>query len=258
MERTTAARDGCRSREHQGPEGFIGIFVKGAMRLTTWFLAGAELPDVRGHQVACSQKGELWSSEGEPEACPLTISSTRLSRGDDLAVGLSVSASIGPEVVAFLKKAAPIRSYLDIALAAGAGPSAITGAAHAKGWALAVGKQSGLPLQSSAPAGFTCSSRHLQAARCYSVITGNDARHPTLRGPESRILPLVHCSRLTGLAVSGEARRPAFAFFYSYGRAVPVTRCIRSRCQRSLIHKPELLVLIGLCSIEHAQHRSLP
>src|SRR5581483_11701551 len=55
-----------------------------------------------------------------------------------LAAGLSVSANIGPEVVGYPKKGAPVGSYMDIAPAAGVGPSAITGAAHAKGWALAV------------------------------------------------------------------------------------------------------------------------
>lgn len=114
------------------------VFVRGAMRLPLWFLAGAELPDVRGHRVGCLQHGAWWTSEASPRPFEVESVWTALGLGPELAVGLSVANQIGEDVLAHCtRQALPVSDYVDIAPASGVGAEAIPDGASALGWALA-------------------------------------------------------------------------------------------------------------------------
>lgn len=115
------------------------ILVRGYMRLPLWFLCGVELPDTRGHHVSCFQKEQWWSSEAAPTSFALSENTTPLGLGNEIAVGLSVTTSIGPDVMAYCRKAAlPVLQYVDLAPEGGAGPQAIGDGTAALGWAVAV------------------------------------------------------------------------------------------------------------------------
>jgi hypothetical protein len=112
------------------------VMVRGYMRLAPWFMCGIELPDTRQHQVACKQKGQLWSSDLVPAPFKLANTAVELSQGPDLAVGLSVSNMITADVVSYCKQASlPVARYLDLSPRGGAGPLSLPAGAAAVGWA---------------------------------------------------------------------------------------------------------------------------
>lgn len=112
------------------------VMVRGYMRLAAWFMCGVELPDTRQHQVACKQKGQLWSSEVPPTAFKLANAAVALSQGPDLAVGLSVTNGITADVVAYCKQVnLPVARYVDLSPQAGLGPLSLPDAGAAVGWA---------------------------------------------------------------------------------------------------------------------------
>jgi hypothetical protein len=112
------------------------VMVRGYMRLALWFMCGVELPDTRQHQVACKQRGQLWSSEIAPAAFKLADTAVDLSQGPDLAVGLSVTNAITSDVVSYCKQlSVPARRYLDLSPQGGVGPLSLPDAAAAVGWA---------------------------------------------------------------------------------------------------------------------------
>jgi hypothetical protein len=112
------------------------VMVRGYMRLAPWFMCGVELPDTRQHQVACKQKGQLWSSEIAPTAFKLTDAVVDLSQGPDLAVGLSVTNDITADVVSYCKQVnLPAVRYVDLSPQGGVGPLSLPDAAAAVGWA---------------------------------------------------------------------------------------------------------------------------
>lgn len=115
------------------------VVVRGYMRLALWFLCGVELPDTRGHHVACNQRGQMWTSEAVPVAFPLAEAITDLKLGDDIAVGLSTTNSVAGDVVAYCKRSAiPVSLYVDVSPSAGIGHHSIPDGAAATSWALAV------------------------------------------------------------------------------------------------------------------------
>lgn len=119
-------------------KGFDRVLVRGFMRLPTWFLIGAEFPDVRGHNVACRQREDVWSSDIAPAIVGVEPSLQRIGDGNELAVGISVTHKIGPDVVTYLQASAlPMGAYLDLAPQHGPAQNAIADAAHAVGWAKA-------------------------------------------------------------------------------------------------------------------------
>jgi hypothetical protein len=112
------------------------IMVRGYMRLAPWFMCGVELPDTRQHQVACKQRGQLWSSEIAPAEFKLADTAVDLSQGPDLAVGLSVTNAITADVVSYCKQVnLPAARYVDLSPQGGIGPLSIPDAAAAVGWA---------------------------------------------------------------------------------------------------------------------------
>jgi hypothetical protein len=112
------------------------VMVRGYMRLACWFMCGVELPDIRQHQVACKQKGQLWSSDVAPAEFKLADTVVDLSQGVDLAVGLSVTNRIAADVVSYCKQVSlPVARYVDLSPLGGVGPLSISNAAAAAGWA---------------------------------------------------------------------------------------------------------------------------
>lgn len=112
------------------------VMVRGYMRLAPWFMCGVELPDTRQHQVACKQRGRLWSSEVAPAPFKLVDSTIELSQGPDLAVGLSVTNAITADVVSYCKQVnLPAARYVDLSPQGGVGPLSLPDAAAAVGWA---------------------------------------------------------------------------------------------------------------------------
>ena len=112
------------------------VMVRGYMRLALWFMCGVELPDIRQHQVACKQKGQLWSSEIPPTAFKLADTVVDLSQGPDLAVGLSVTNGITADVVSYCKQVnLPVARYVDLSPQGGVGPLSLPDAGAAIGWA---------------------------------------------------------------------------------------------------------------------------
>lgn len=112
------------------------IMVRGYMRLAPWFMCGVELPDTRQHQVACKQRGQLWSSDIAPTAFKLADATVDLLQGPDLAVGLSVTNAITADVVSYCKQVnLPAARYVDFSPQGGVGPFSLPDAAAAVGWA---------------------------------------------------------------------------------------------------------------------------
>lgn len=112
------------------------VMVRGYMRLACWFMCGVELPDTRQHQVACRQRGQLWSSEIAPSPFKLVDAVVDLSQGPDLAVGLSVTNAITADVVSYCKQVnLPAARYVDLSPQGGFGPLSLPDAVAAVGWA---------------------------------------------------------------------------------------------------------------------------
>lgn len=112
------------------------VMIRGYMRLAPWFMCGVELPDTRQHQVACKQKGQLWSSEIAPPAFKIAETVVDLSQGTDLAVGLSVTNAITADVVSYCKQVnLSAARYVDLSPQGGVGPLSLPDAATAVGWA---------------------------------------------------------------------------------------------------------------------------
>ena len=122
-----------------GAPGGSRVVVRGYMRLPLWFLCGIELPDIRGHHVACIQRGQWWTSDATPVSFPLTEQATELGQGPDVAIGLSVTNSIAADVRAHCTRSAlPVGKYIDLSPAAGIGPTAIADGVAGLSWAHSV------------------------------------------------------------------------------------------------------------------------
>ena len=65
--------------------GYNDVMVRGALRLPSWFASGAELADVAGFRVGCTQRGEIWSSEVDPSPFALAKEATELGSGSETA-----------------------------------------------------------------------------------------------------------------------------------------------------------------------------
>jgi hypothetical protein len=113
------------------------VLVRGYMRLPLWFLAGVELPDVRGHHVACKQRGQWWSSEVTPSIFDVVATTAELGQGSEIAIGLSVTNPVGADVIGYCRENnLPISRYVDLSPVAGPGPTSIPTNESAVGWAL--------------------------------------------------------------------------------------------------------------------------
>jgi len=118
------------------------VRMTGSFRLTTAVFAGLVFSDTAGYTVAMAGRlgGALWSdvtSEGDRAGVPIEVVETTLDHGDEIAVGLSVSADVTDDVRHFLQaEGIPAKRLLNLRVA-DPGRSALAGPADMRGWAKA-------------------------------------------------------------------------------------------------------------------------
>jgi hypothetical protein len=118
--------------------GYGDLRIDGAFRLDVGFAVGAEFADTAGFRVSIEQRGELWESDAEATPFPLQASERGIESGDDLAVCLSISNEIAPDVSAFLQfQGLPVGQILVLTPQEGPDRAAISSPAEAEGCAQA-------------------------------------------------------------------------------------------------------------------------
>jgi hypothetical protein len=119
--------------------GRSSVVVVGTMRLPMWFAIGTELTTHAGVVVAAHCGTELWSSTATPAQRPTILVNDCCSgngdRGGDLAVTVSVSTAIEPDVHDFLETTLPGAAHLAVGVPI-AGRLSVPDAAHAVGIAV--------------------------------------------------------------------------------------------------------------------------
>jgi SMODS-associated and fused to various effectors sensor domain len=101
-------------------QGYKNVLVEGALRLSTWFLAGTELTDLAGYTVALNTRDGLWATNIDPEPLAIATHRTAIDQGKELAVALSLSGDATPDVSAFLhQQGLPVKTLLNISPANG-------------------------------------------------------------------------------------------------------------------------------------------
>lgn len=116
------------------------VFVKGAMRLDTWFAVGAALPKVRGVELSCRQKDRIWSTDDDREPAEIDVGGpTKLDRGADLAVIVSVSDDASIEALNYVAGSnLSVSRVVEIRLVGGVSDEAVSGGGHAVSAAAAI------------------------------------------------------------------------------------------------------------------------
>ena len=109
------------------------VFVKGAMRLETWFAVGAALPKVRQVELSCRQNNQIWSTNDPREDAETAISTlAELKRGSEIGVVVSVSDEASTDAIGYLSETdAPIGQVFQVRIAAGVGDDSARSGGHA-------------------------------------------------------------------------------------------------------------------------------
>jgi hypothetical protein len=84
-------------------QGFEDVFVAGLMRAAPAFAVGYHFSDVAGLAIATRQRSETWVSRGDASTVAVDRSDTELGRGDEVAIGVSVSNDLSDDVLRFLE-----------------------------------------------------------------------------------------------------------------------------------------------------------
>lgn len=118
-------------------QGFQDVFVAGLMRTAPAFAVGYHFSDVAGFAVATQQRAETWASRGETSpAVSVERSEIEAGRGDEVAIGVSVSNDLSDDVLGFLaREALPVSRLVHVLPPGGVGNDAIAGDAEARGLA---------------------------------------------------------------------------------------------------------------------------
>jgi hypothetical protein len=117
-------------------QGFEDVFVAGLMRTAPAFAVGYHFSDVAGFAVATRQRAETWASRGDASAIALDRSDTKIGRGDDVAIGVSISNDLSEDVLRFLElEALLIGRFVHILPRSGVGNDVIADDAAARGLA---------------------------------------------------------------------------------------------------------------------------
>ncbi|MCY4516266.1 MAG: dsDNA nuclease domain-containing protein [Acidimicrobiaceae bacterium] len=121
------------------------VVVRGAMRLPTWFAAGAAFRHVRGFEAAAMQGQDPWSSEdaapmaanGAPS--PVKSRDIEIGRGTDLAIAVGIATDPGTEALRYIERAElPVGKITAIVPKHGPGPAAVSSSADAATMAVVV------------------------------------------------------------------------------------------------------------------------
>ncbi len=120
--------------------GHSRIFVRGTMRLPTWFTVGTTFAKTASFNVMALQGGQLWASKGEVVDFPLaTILEKELGSGDELTLVVSLATDISQDVQAYLSTGVPDAGrYVCLAPPTGSNNGAIRTAAEARGCAFKI------------------------------------------------------------------------------------------------------------------------
>ncbi|MEV6985803.1 SAVED domain-containing protein [Sphaerisporangium sp. NPDC051017] len=121
------------------PPGTTAVAVTGTLRLAPAFLTGSAFRMVTGADIACLQRGQVWSS-AEPYGIAVTPTQEThlISQGPDLAVAIAVATDPTDDVLQFLREQdVPVSQLLVLRPPTGAKDNSIPTAAAAN--ALAVG-----------------------------------------------------------------------------------------------------------------------
>jgi hypothetical protein len=120
--------------------GTSRVFVRGAMRLATWFATGAEFRQVTGMEVGCRQGAAVWESDVQAGAAPdLAVREEEIGEGDGLAVTVGITFDPTEDVRAYLKGfQADVTHLLSITPRDGSHDQAIANASQAVSTARAV------------------------------------------------------------------------------------------------------------------------
>jgi hypothetical protein len=118
-------------------EGYSEVLVEGAFRLSTAFLAGTELSDVAGFGAAIrTRESGLWETSADPATTSVTADRHELGRGDELAIGLSVTGDLSADALNYIESAElPISAFVNLTPADGSGRRALRGPDEARGFA---------------------------------------------------------------------------------------------------------------------------
>ena len=120
--------------------GHKRVVVRGAMRLPTWFSAGARLRATHGFSLAAMQHGDLWSSSDAAPATGLCATKPHeINAGSDLAVGVGVAMDPTVGVVKYVESAGlPVARTFIITPSTGVSAEALSGSRAAATMAVAV------------------------------------------------------------------------------------------------------------------------
>lgn len=86
--------------DHLRTSGQRRVMVAGAMRLATWFAAGAALSEVAGHTVMCGHPSQRWSSNEQVTPLPLTVGRKVVESGTGIAVAIAFATDPTDDVAA--------------------------------------------------------------------------------------------------------------------------------------------------------------
>jgi len=91
------------------------VMVSGAMRLATWFAAGAALSEVAGHTLMCGHPSQRWVSNDKAAALPVVVEHRTIGAGTGLAVAVAFATDPTDDVTAAVHEAGlPVSTIVTI------------------------------------------------------------------------------------------------------------------------------------------------
>lgn len=114
--------------------GYRSVRLDGAFRLSVGFAAGDALPRTTGVRLSYRD----YDSDQAPADFPVGVVSTELRLGDDIAIGISVSADLSADAIDYLRRSrVPVARFVNIVPDAGPGQFAIPDPAAGMGFVFA-------------------------------------------------------------------------------------------------------------------------
>jgi len=112
------------------------VLVTGALRLSTHFAIGYELPDVRRWVLAIRQRDEIWMTDAPPVTGVRAIVATEdAAGGADLAVAIALSNEITEDVRLYVKEQQlPVKTLMTLASDGPAGATTVPSNAWLTAW----------------------------------------------------------------------------------------------------------------------------
>ena len=144
------------SAERLRRRGVGRVVVRGAMRLPTWFAAGAAFRHVRGFEIAAMQRQDPWASEDvattgtNGTTSPVKSHDIEIGQGADLAIAVGIATDPGAETLRYIETAElPVGKITFIVPGHGPSPTAVSSSAGAATMAIAIRQAVGQALVES-------------------------------------------------------------------------------------------------------------